>query len=229
MDYPAIENTVDVVLLGAHPSAELGLSVALKPRVKKPYAGRLALPGGYVHAQSDLDVEETAQRVLRQKIGVDAPYLEQLGVWSGRLRDERGWSLSVVFFTLIRAEQVSLLLDKGVQWVPVTDVPRLPFDHNDIVRTAVERVRSKGLYTTLPAHLCGDDFTLAELQRAYEIVRGQPVPKMSFLAKLKELDAFEEVPGVKRSAGGRSAQVYRLKPQYRQELAFVDRGLSAPR
>ena len=77
------------------------LCLILTRRKEPPFEGLLALPGGFVHAQEDADTEAAARRVIRGKIGFDAPYLEQLFTFSGAARDPRGWSVSIVYYALI--------------------------------------------------------------------------------------------------------------------------------
>jgi 8-oxo-dGTP diphosphatase len=113
--------------------------------------GLPALPGGFVHAQEDADTEMAARRVIRGKIGFDAPYLEQLFTFSGAARDPRGWSVSVAYYALI---PWSLLeRSQAAEALPVDALPPLPFDHPQIVAKAVERLRRKATYSSLPAFL----------------------------------------------------------------------------
>jgi 8-oxo-dGTP diphosphatase len=102
-DVPHIICTVDVVLLtliGAR------LHVALLQRAQAPHAGEWALPGGYIHAQTDEDAAAAAARVLADKLGVHGVYLEQLATFSGARRDPRGWSLAVAHCALLPADAV---------------------------------------------------------------------------------------------------------------------------
>lgn len=229
MDSLGIINTVDVVLLTLDASSQ-SLAVALLRRDREPFKGLLALPGGYIHAQEDADTQDAAERTLLAKTGIKSPYLEQLGTFAGPNRDPRGWSLSVVYFALVPQEVITSaagdVLTQAVELVSVDRLKGLPFDHKAIIQAAVERVRNKSAYSTLPAHFCGEDFTLGQLQAVYEAVLGEPVNKVSFRSRLlKEMDALEEVPGLKRSDGGRPAQVYRLKKQFRHQLSVLDRGM----
>ncbi len=74
------------------------LCLILARRKEPPFEGLHALPGGFVHVQEDADTEAAARRVIRGKIGFDAPYLEQLYTFSGTVRDPRGWSVSVAYY-----------------------------------------------------------------------------------------------------------------------------------
>lgn len=210
--------TVDVVLMTVDLASELehGLRVGLMKRPHAPYKGSYALPGGYVHADEDNNTEAAARRVLKSKIGMEVPYLEQLATFSGPKRDPRGWSISVCYVALVSPEVMA-------QW-PAADVarvdhlPKLAFDHNDLVAAAVARVRSKSSYSALPAFMLPETFTLAELQEIYERVLGNGLDKSSFRRKLHDLDFVEEVPGQFKGGHRRPAQIYRLK-----SMALFDR------
>lgn len=213
--------TVDVVLLSL---SEGQLRVLLLRREREPFAGAWALPGGYVHVGEDQGCEDAAQRVLRQKAGSESPYLEQLASFSGPARDPRGWSVSVAYFALVPHPEEAL---PGQQWLPVDRLPQLPFDHGTIIATAVERVRSKSQYSSLPVHLCPEPFTISQLHAVYETLLGEPINTVSFRRKLDELAILEPVVGEKRSEGAhRPAQLYRVRAEFRQRLRLVGRGLN---
>ncbi|MET3119188.1 8-oxo-dGTP diphosphatase [Undibacterium sp. GrIS 1.8] len=215
--------TVDIVLLTLQDD---GLKVALLKRDADPFKNALALPGGYIHQQTDSDARDAALRVLKTKTGIEAPYLEQLATFSGNARDPRGWSVSVSYYALVSSDIIQSAGHPNVQLVSVDRQTTLPFDHKAIVDTAVARVRSKSQYSSLPCYLAGDLFTLPQLQRVYEALMGETMNKVSFRRKITEMDMLEEVAGKFEAAGAhRPAQVYRLKRAYRQQLQLIDRGL----
>ncbi|MNV88759.1 hypothetical protein D3C71_1829890 [compost metagenome] len=105
-------------------------------------------------------------------------------------------------------------------------MPPLPFDHRQIIDTAVQRVRSKSQYSSMPVHLCAEPFTLPQLQSVYEAVLGEPINKVSFRRKVDELAMLEAVPGALQTGGAhRPAQLYRVRAAYRQALSLSARGL----
>ena len=221
-DAPAILCTVDVVLLTLRQGS---LQVALVRRERAPFAGVLALPGGYIHAQDDADAQSSAARVLHDKAGLQSPYLEQLATFSGPVRDPRGWSVAVVYCALVPPEVLVQAVDR-ITLVAVDGLPPLPFDHRQIIDTAVQRVRSKSQYSSLPVHLCAEPFTLPQLQAVYEAVLGEAVNKVSFRRKVDELAMLEAVPGALQTGGAhRPAQLYRVRAAYRQALSLSARGL----
>ncbi|HUM94420.1 MAG TPA: NUDIX domain-containing protein [Candidatus Competibacter sp.] len=184
------------------------LSLILTRRKDPPFEGLLALPGGFVHAQEDADAEAAVRRVIRGKIGFDAPYLEQLYTFSGAARDPRGWSVSVVYYALVPWP----LLEKNtsVELCPADELPALPFDHHQIVAKAVERLRGKATYSSLPAFLLPGEFTMNDLHRIYQQTIGARLDKASFRHKILEQDIIEEIPSRFRTGAHRPAQLYRL-------------------
>lgn len=215
--------TVDVVLLTLRDNA---LHVALLKRDREPFKGALALPGGYVHVKEDQSAWDAAARVLRDKGGVVSPYLEQLATFAGPGRDPRGWSVSVAYYALVPE---ALLGDSGtLSLLPVERLPTLAFDHKGIVEAAVSRVRAKSLYSSLPVYLCGQAFTLPQLQAVYEAVLGEPINKVSFRRKIDQLGVLEPIEGAQEvGRANRPAQLYRLRKEYRHTLSLVERGLNA--
>lgn len=215
--------TVDVVLLCLVGTV---LNAVLLKRDKPPFEGSFALPGGYIHSNEDTDTLDAAARVLNEKTGIASPYLEQLGTFSGNSRDPRGWSISIAYYALVPEDLVSGKLAPELRMQPVDRLKGLPFDHKDIILSAVERVRNKSSYSSLPVYLCGEQFTLPRLQSVYEALLGEPINKVSFRRKMEELDMLEPIEGaLETGRANRPAQLYRLKEQYRSRLSLSGRAM----
>lgn len=176
--------TIDVVLLALAPS---GMQVALQRRAQAPFAGVLALPGGYVRPELDANTYETAVRVLKTKTGIASAHLEQLVSESSPDRDPRGWSLSVVYLALVPLENLLAQDSKELELCSADALPTLAFDHAQLIAKALERLRNKAAYSTLPLGLMPDTFTLAQLQKTYEQVMGVTLNKSTFRARMAPL------------------------------------------
>lgn len=200
--------TVDVVLLTLVQSL---LQVALQKRDKDPYLGQPALPGGYIHAEEDIDSQAAARRVLREKLGLVSPYLEQLYTFASATRDPRGWSASISYYALLPHETIAAQKPDRLTFLPADDLPQLPFDHNRIIDTAVKRLRDKSTYSALPCHLLPELFTLTELQQTYEQILGHKLDKSAFRRKISDL-GFLEITNEARKGVHRPAQLHRIKP-----------------
>lgn len=200
--------TVDVVIFTV---LQERLRVLLARRAQAPFAGQWALPGGYVRVDEDADLAACARRILREKTGVLAPYLEQLGSWGSAARDPRGWAATHVYFALMAAPQADL--QPGAMWADADARPpgeALAFDHADILAAALARLRGKVEYTSLPAYLLPQPFTLPQLQRIYEVVLNRPVDKSGFRTRMLAAGFLQEA-GLQENATGRPAMRYRLR------------------
>jgi 8-oxo-dGTP diphosphatase len=224
LTYPSPLVTVDVVILSLRDSH---LQALLMKRGADPYHGSWALLGGYIHTREDADLDAAARRILREKAGIETPYVEQLqGFGSGR-RDPRGWTVTCAYFALIASDALALKSGANaeeVAWWPVAGrrvQPDLAFDHAEILAAAVDRLRSKVEYTSLPVHLLPTKFTLPDLQRVYEQILGRQIDKSAFRKRIAEADFLEPVAGERRPASNRPAQIYRVKPGLK--TIFFDR------
>lgn len=212
-DYDIPLVSVDIAIFTLHDDA---MKVLLVKRADFPQKGRWALPGGFVDVKKDRDLRETALRKLRDKTSVSAPYLEQMESVGSATRDPRGWSVTVVYFALIpyHALTPSQAAAEEVSWVPVEQAlaQKLAFDHADLLERALSRVRSKVLYTLMPAYLIPTPFSLSALQHAYEIILGRDVEKKAFRRRLENADVLEATGDMDSQSAGRPAALYRLKP-----------------
>jgi 8-oxo-dGTP diphosphatase len=220
LDFAKPHTLVDVVIFTLMNDALHVLLVRRPEGKSEPFPGLWALPGGYVNTAVDVDLLACAQRKLFEKTGLRSPYLEQLGSWGSATRDPRGWSATHAYFALVPHQMPHSDLDSApsddqvnASWFAADDLlptARLAFDHEAILHAAVERLRSKVEYTSLPAFLLPEPFTLPQLQRCYEAVLGRPVDKSGFRTRMLAANFLEEV-GVVESSSNRPPVGYRLK------------------
>lgn len=194
------------------------LNVLLVKRGQHPALGKWALPGGFINLKKDKTLGDTARRKLKEKTGVDTPYLEQVESFGGEKRDPRGWSVTVAYLALINSAEYKLASnDKSSEeiiWIPVQTVIKeyqLAFDHHDILLTCYERLKRKVKYTSLPVNLLASEFTLTELQQIFEIILGANLEKKSFRRRISDADILKET-GSMRTGSNRPAKLYKVKP-----------------
>ena len=211
--YPSPIATVDVALFTLIDGA---LHVALMRRDKPPHEGAWALPGGFVHVDEDRDAADTAGRVLREKTGLRELYLEQLCTFSGPERDPRGWSLSIAYYALVPAQRIQEE-STTLSLYALADLPELAFDHDRILQAALRRLRGKSAYSSLPAFLLQEPFTLTELQEVYECVLGESLNRANFRQKILGQGVVRETAEARRGQH-RPAKLYRLNRRELQEL-----------
>jgi 8-oxo-dGTP diphosphatase len=220
-DYPAVAVTVDVVVLTIRDGA---LHVLLVRRGEPPFAGRWALPGGFVRPAEDLP--DAAARELGEETGADLGrvHLEQLGSYGAPDRDPRMRVVSVAYLAfapdLPEAAAGGDARDSAWTAVPLLGLPdaaavpdrevrqrpgvtrRLAFDHARVLADGLERARSKLEYTPLATRFVGVEFTIAELRGVYETVWGTDLHAGNFHRKVLSVPGFVESTGATTEHGG---------------------------
>jgi 8-oxo-dGTP diphosphatase len=204
---PAV--TVDVVIFTLQ---ERELHVLLVKRKHWPFEGRWAIPGGFI--KLDESLEQAARRELEEETGIHDIYLEQLYTFGNPRRDPRARVISVAYFALVRADMQTLRVSDestDVRWFPVRRLPGpLAFDHDHVLATALDRLRSKLEYTTLAFQLLPEVFSILELKHIYEQILGQVVDKGNFYRKIKDANILEDT-GMRREGRGRPTTLYRFR------------------
>ncbi len=173
----------------------------------------------------DESLEQAARRELEEETGVRDIYLEQLYTFGAPRRDPRTRVISVAYIALVRADTQTLRASEesiDVRWFPVRRLPGpLAFDHDHILATALERLRSKLEYTTLAFQLLPEVFSILELKHIYEQIWGESIDKGNFYRKIKDANILEDT-GMRREGRGRPTTLYRFRRD-RDEKQFVFR------
>jgi ADP-ribose pyrophosphatase YjhB (NUDIX family) len=194
------------------------LLVLLVMRQDEPFLGQWSLPGTLVRNGESL--EDAAHRILAEKIRVKNLYLEQLYTFGGPSRDPRESLtsfgvryLSVSYFALVRFEEAELIANgvSGIAWYPIQQVPKLAFDHNEILDYGYRRLRNKLEYSPVAFDVLPEVFTLSDLYQLYTTVLGENFSDYSnFRTRLLKLGFLSDT-GLKVSRGaGRPASLYRF-------------------
>lgn len=200
-EYPRANLAVDIVVFGYQPEIEglHSLSLLLIQRGLEPFRGQWALPGGFVHIDEDL--EQAARRELKEEAGLDNIFLEQLYTFGRVDRDPRERVVSCAYYALVEQSKFKpkAATDAAdAKWYPLRKLPKLAFDHAEIVKTADERLRNKVRYEPVGFELLPKQFTLGQLQSLYESILETELDKRNFRKKvlaygvLKELDRKTE-------------------------------------
>lgn len=201
--------TVDLVIFTI---ADNDLRVLLIRRKQGPFRDRWALPGGFV--EIDESLEEAAARELKEEVGVENVYLEQLFTFGDPKRDPRGRVISVSYFALVDAERQRIVAASDAAdaaWQTVFDPPPLAFDHRKILDYAVWRLRNKLEWTTVGYELLPKRFTLSQLQRVYEIILQRSIDKRNFRKKVLAQGQLRELDETSAAGAHRPAKLFSFK------------------
>jgi 8-oxo-dGTP diphosphatase len=212
--FPAFAVTVDVVIVTMSAGS---LHVLLVRRGENPFEGMWAIPGGFKRPAETLD--EAARRELHEETGVDVPsLLTQFGAYGDPGRDPRMNVVTVAYLAVLRdigsIEAGTDAADAAL--TPVSDVLngklQLAFDHAEIVRDAIERIRVELEATGIATAFVGQTFTMAELRAVYEAIWGVQLDAANFRRSILAEEGWV-VPTGRRarpgSGGGRPAELYR--------------------
>ncbi len=228
--FPRPAVTADVVMFTMRAD---DLAVLLIRRGAEPFEGSWALPGGFVDENEAL--ERAAARELEEETGVSGVPMEQLGAFGNPGRDPRCHTVTVAYFTFVLAESVRARAGDDaadVAWHPLRSLPlrsafsprakprtrskpppiTLAFDHDVIIDAALGRLRERLDDPLRPSRfqLVPPRFTLAELQRVYEVILGRSLDKRNFRARLLARGLVEPAGATARKTGRhRPAQLYR--------------------
>jgi 8-oxo-dGTP diphosphatase len=190
---------------------EKELKVMLIRRALAPFAGKWALPGGFVRLDETLD--EAARRELEEETGLCNVFLEQLYTFGAVHRDPRERVVAVAHYALVnlREHDVHAATDASdAAWFGVHDVPSLAFDHAQILHPALERLRGKLRYQPIGFELLPRSFALRQLQQLYEVVLGRELDKRNFRKKILAMDLLVDTGETERGVQHRAARLYRF-------------------
>jgi len=200
--------TVDTIVFALR---EDDLQVLLVRRRHPPFEGTWAIPGGFV--EMDETLETAARRELEEETGLAGVALEQLYTFGDPGRDPRGRSITVAYFAAVPAGSMGARAGDDaaeVGWWSIYDLPPLAFDHDKILAYALTRLRYKLEYTAVGFSLLPEQFTLTQLQAAYEIVLGVRLDKRNFRRRILSAGILSATGGY-CVGEGRPARLYRYR------------------
>jgi 8-oxo-dGTP diphosphatase len=209
-----IQVSVDAVVFGY----EAGIiSVLLINRKYEPFKGNWAIPGGFVLNNESL--EAAVQRELVEETGVKINYLEQLYTFGNTDRDPRGRVVTVAYVGLVRPNAFKIFAStdaEKVQWFSIDELPKLSFDHKDILEKAIARLQSKITYEPIGFELLDKKFPFSDLEKLYTTLLGREIDRRNFRKKIISLNVLDELEEKVSQGSGRPAKLF----QFNQERYF---------
>lgn len=194
--------SVDTVILG-YQEAQLNVLV-----LKWKNANWWSLPGGFVY--KDESVNDAAQRVLKDRTGINIEFLKQLYVFGETNRRDleevnpsfdmlvppqfKDWFeqrfISIAYLAIVNPNTFSPIPDEMselCQWCPINDLPNLIFDHNLMVTKAKEYIKQQIKYQPIGRSLLPKQFTMKSYQNLYEVILGKSLDRGNFQKKMLKL------------------------------------------
>jgi 8-oxo-dGTP diphosphatase len=222
--------SVDSVVFGFHESQLKVLMVRMSATQK------WLLPGGYVFKNEN--VEDAAQRVLKERTGAERIYLQEFGVFGNVNRsegffeeyDDDLWHkqrfISIGFYALVDFTEVKLKADQFSDicaWTPIDEMPELAMDHHAIYQMALIALRQQLSYKPIGMNLLPDRFTMSELQRLYETILGRKLNRGNFYRRIMRFDVLVKHEDQRKGGAHKSPNLYSFDPvKYHESLQGID-------
>jgi len=183
------------------------LKILLYPRSFEPSVGKWSLMGGFVEPNKKL--EEEAQKVLYNTVGLKNVYLEQVLAFSDPGRDSGGRVISIGFYALmpIDYQDKEFVRKSGAHWWPINSLPELIFDHKQIIDAALQKLQQKARISLVGKEMLPDKFTLTKLHNLYNAIFQKKFDAGNFRKKILSLKVLKKLP-IKDTSGSKRGAFY---------------------
>jgi ADP-ribose pyrophosphatase YjhB (NUDIX family) len=187
--------------------------------------GKWALPGGWIQYNEDID--EAANRLLESLTGVSNIYLEQLRAFGSVNRYPAKRVITIAYYALVNADNYSLnpgFTASDVKWFNIHDVPKLPYDHNKILKFGFRYLKHKVQHEPIGFNLLPKKFTLHHIQQLYEAILETGLDKPNFRRKLQNMNLLVPCHEKQQDVSHRAASLYRFDKKIYDKL--TEKGFS---
>ncbi len=181
--------------------------------------GKWALPGGWIKYNEGID--DAATRLLTSLTGVSNVFLEQLGAFGEVDRYPGKRVITIAYYALINAQHYSLsagFTASEARWSNIREVPRLPYDHNKILKSGFQHLQHKVRHEPIGFSLLPRKFTLHDIQQLYEAILGTALDKPNFRRKLLNMNLLVPCDEKQRDVSHRAAKLYRFDKKIYKQL-----------
>jgi len=190
----------------------VSIKILLIQRGNEPFKGKWAFPGGFMNINET--AEECARRELEEETGLKNAAIEQFYTFSDVNRDPREWVITVAHYALVRLSEVKGGDDAAsARWFAMDEVPSLAFDHDRILRMAVNRLKERICFEPIGFELLPEVFTMTELQNLYEAILEVKFDRRNFYNKMLKLGILTEAEPRPANASRRTPTKYRFNAE----------------
>lgn len=206
---------VDCIIFGFENGV---LKLLLVKRPVEPCLGEWSLMGGFLFENESLD--EAASRILNKLTGLKDVYLRQFYAYGAVNRDPAGRVISVAYFALIKIQDHdhNLIKEFDARWFPIEQKPVLIFDHDVMVKMALERLRIEAKTRPVGFELLPEKFTLPQFQWLYECIYQKTLDNRNFRKNILSTGILKKLDEKERSGSKKGAWLYCFDKEKYQEL-----------
>ena len=193
-----------------------------------------ALPGNLIYEDENLD--QAAYRVLEELTGINDIYLEQVGAfgnpnriskesdleWLKSIRDQpNARVITAAYYSLVKIDDFipkPHSFAKKAEWISITEINELAFDHFEILQVAKEKLKQKIKIQPIGFNLLPEKFTLSQLHKLYECIFEKPLDKRNFRRKIQKLNILTNLKEKQRGVPHKPSQLYKFNEENYQLL-----------
>lgn len=200
--------TIDCVVFGFDKGS---LEVLLVQHAEGIRKGEWGLPGGWIKESESIDT--AAQRLLAEITGLDNIYLEQLKAFGAPDRFPLGRVITIGYYALVKREDYNVkagFTASDAQWYKIADIPKLIYDHNEIIDYSLTNLRRRVRQAPIGFNLLPEKFTLFELMRLYGEILGVEMDKSNFRRKILHMKLLVPLDEKQKDVSHRAAQLYKF-------------------
>jgi 8-oxo-dGTP diphosphatase len=232
-NYPKMTNhainpniSVDCVIFGFGDNNLEVLLIERSPKTTEHEDDLLALPGDLIYEDETLD--QAASRVLKELTNLENIYLEQVYtfgdpqriskpkdiLWLQRIREVPQARVITVAYTSLVKKEFYKPTPRGFAqnaiWKPIDELPILAFDHNEILQKALDFLKHKIYIEPVGFELLPKKFTMAQLQRLYEIILQSTLDKRNFRRKILKTSFVVALDEKQKGVAHKPAMLYKF-------------------
>ena len=182
--------------------------------------GTWALPGGFI--LKDENLADAPLRILRDMANLTNVYLEQVAAFGEVNRFPHTRAITIGYYALVNPSQFELCSFKSealeARWFDLPDIPRLPYDHTQIVKAALEKLKLKLHYEPIGFELLPEKFSLRQLQDLYEAILGVELDNRNFRKKILKMEVLKKLNEKQRKVNHRKAILYQFDAEKYKNL-----------
>ncbi len=212
---------VDSIIFG-YDILEKELKLLVVKRSFNPAKGKWSLAGGFVEPGESIDI--AASRVLRKLTGLKNIYMKQLYCYGDPSRDPGARVISVAYWALIKIKDIDQKVARknGAHWQSIKKLPKLIFDHQNMVEKALKELRLQIRIKPIGFELLPEKFTLVQLLDLYEAIYRKNIDKRNFRKKILSMNILEKLEEKEKETSKRGAYYYKFNKTNYKKLSKKD-------
>lgn len=185
------------------------LKILLERKKEEPYKGYWILPNETL--KKEMTIETSIESILNRTINTSKIYIEQNHTFSELNRNPENRIIATSYVGLVDYKETKLNEELELNWFNLDELPKIGYDHKEIIEKAKQLLKTKLVNTTILKNLFPSEFTLPELQSVFESIMNKNLDRRNFRKKFLTLNLIEETGNNSVGGSGRPAKLYNFK------------------